>query len=542
MSDSVLGNLGDIVVASTNVGTVEPNSANVKKTSESPENKGFGPCDLTGPGADDVPEVGQQDVAVGTGPEETEPARSRFREVLERCLGEELGPKSNCQGENNTDGVNGVNTEGANHKIGLSVDAAVLSNAVMAGEKSGVKTAARSGISTVDLTETKQKQAAIEGESGKKAGQLHKVDAGYGKVVEGNPAEKGQLRATNQSEIGNQEQAKAGQDQVPVVNDADKEHALGVKLRAANGTTEVNTDMKVVPDEGKPAQNMIRHQVSEEGKMPESNKGVAGEPLKMQAEHTVRVGNDGQNETAPAALRAELKLRTARKSNAQGEELDAAQNQQKPVDGTDVAEASYFKAQIDNVAGVNGLGQHDVASGINAVAAKSQTMGNSVETPTGGVKNVGEQIIDSVAANLRGVDQEIRIMLNPPELGRVRIQFQQRGEEIVGWLQVEKAQTRYEVERGLPQIVAALQQNGVLIKRVEVTQNSFNDTGEHKNNTSDDYRGTGQGELGEQKFDGGGQETEEQNRATRQILTTDGQPHNSEESYKLGDDSINVYV
>ena len=540
MSNSVLGNLGDIVVASTNVGSVGPDSANVKKTSESPESKGFGPCDLTGPGADNVPEVDQQDVAVGTGPEETEPARSRFREVLERCLGEEPGPKSNCEGENNT---NGVNTEGARCKIGLSVDAAVLSNAVMAGEKSGVKTAARSGISTVDLTETKQKQTAIEGELGKKAGQLRKVDAGYGKVVEGNAPEKGQLRATNQSEIGNQKQAKAGQGQVSVVNDADKEHGLGVKLRAANGTTEVNADMKVVSDEGKPAQNMVRQQVSEEVKIPESNKVSVGEPLKMRAEHTVRVGNNGQNETASTPLRAELKLRTARKSNAQeGEEMNAVQNQQKLVDGADVAETSYFKAQIDNVAGVNGLGQHDVASGINAVAAKSQTMGNSVETPTGGVKNVGEQIIESVGANLRGVDQEIRIMLNPPDLGRVRIQFQQRGGEIVGWLQVEKAQTRYEVERGLPQIVAALQQNGILVKRVEVTQNSFNDAGEHKNNTSEDYHGTGQGELGEQKFNGGGQETEEQNRTKRQILATGEQSHGSTTFYEVGDDSINVYV
>ena len=459
MSGSVLGNIGDIVLTGKDAGAVGQNSANVKKNAESPEKKKYGPYDYGPENAGQVQGTEQQD-GYASESEALEKPRPRFREVLEKRIGEESGSKSKDV-QDNTDAVNGVNEKGTPSKTGFSADAAVLSSAVVAGEKGGVKTAAKGGISKVDLTENKQKRSTNQGQSGQKEGQLHKVQAGA-KMVEGNAPEKGPLRTANQSEIANQKQLKAGQDQVPAVNDADKEKGLGIKSRTANGANEVNADLKVVSDKTKPAQNMITRQVSEEGKMPGSNKELTPEPLKLRAEHTVRVGNDEQNKTPPMPLRAELKLRTAGKTNAKQGPIDAVQNQQKTLDGADVVETSQFKAQIENVVTANGLNQNnDGATGINAVTARSQTMGDSVEAPIGGVKNVGQQIIDNVAANIRGVDKEIRIMLNPPDLGRVRIQFQQRSEEIVGWLQVEKAQTRYDVERQIPQIVAGLQQNGV---------------------------------------------------------------------------------
>jgi flagellar hook-length control protein FliK len=544
MSNSALSNLSDIVVAGTNVGGVGSNSSDRKKASES-ENKEFGPCEFGAPNPDteEISAVKQQDIAGASGPEEAKSTRSRFREVLERRLGEESNTKSNCEGEDNT--------QGAHQRMELGGDAARLLNVVKAGEKGGVKTIAKCIVSVGDLVAAKQKRATVEGESGEKAGQLHKVDAGYVKVVEGNTAEAVPLTAKEQLGPENQEKAKAGQDKMAVENAGVKESGLEAKVRVARGAGEVhtnvekvNTEGKIVSDDEQPARRMFRQQVSEEGKVLEGNKGAESEPLKIQAEHTVRVRNEGQgqNETVPpAALRAELKLRTAREDIAKGEP-DALQNQQRFVNGTDVTEASYFRAQVNNVAGVNGLNQNDdVAGGINSIATRSQPMSNSVEA-TSGIKSVAEQIIGDIGANLRGVDQEIRIMLNPPDLGRVRIQFQQRGEEIIGWLQVEKAQTRYAVERELPQIVASLQQNGIPVRRVNVTQNSYNEPGEHKNNTSEDYHGTGQGELGEQSFNGGSQDNEEQTRATRQILTNGEQSNGSTALYEVGDDSINVYV
>jgi flagellar hook-length control protein FliK len=538
MSNTVLGNLGDIIASCTKTAGLGSNSVNVKKASENSEKKDFGSCSPEGPGGDNIMEVDRQGGPANSGQEATTPTRSCFKDVLKRRMGEESNQKCNCEGKDNN--------QGAYQRMVFAGDGSRLLNVSKDGDKSGIKTVSKSksAVSMGDLVTAKQKRAAVEGESGEKAGQLQKVDVGYGKVVEGNMAEAVPLRAKEQQGIANQETAKGGQDKMSVDNAGLKERGLEAKVRIARDASEVNTEGKIVSDDEKAVRSMFRRQFSEEGKVSEGDNSAVSEPLKIQAEHIVRVRKDGQgqNETVPTeALRAELKMRTARENVAKGESGDV-QNQQRFVKGTDVAEVSYVRAQGNNVAGVNGLSQNDdVAVGVNSIAARSQTMGSSVEA-TGGIKSVAEQIIGDIGANVRGVDHEIRIMLNPPDLGRVRIQFQQRGEEIIGWLQVEKAQTRYEVERELPQIVASLQQNGIPVRRVNVTQNSYNESGEHKNNTSEDYHGTGQGELGEKSFNGGGQENEEQTRATRQILTNGEQSKGSMPFYEVGDDRINVYV
>jgi len=536
MSNTVLGNLGDIIASGTKAAGVGSNSGNVKKASENFEKKDFGSFTPEGPGGDNIMEVERQGGPATSGQEGSKPTHSCFKEVLERRMGEESHTKCNCERKDNN--------QGAHQRMVFVGDGSRLLNVAKDGDKSGVKTVSKCAVSAGDLATSKQKRATVKGESGEKAGQLHKVDAGYGKVVEGSTAEAVPLRAKEQLGIANQETAKGGQDKMPVENAGVKERGLEAKVRIARGAGEVNTEGKIVSDDEKAVRSMFRRQFFEEGKVSEGNKSSVSEPLKVQAENIVRVRKEGQgqNETVPpAALRAEIKLRTARENVAKRESGDM-QNQQRSVKGTDIAEVSYVRAQGNNVAGVNVLSQNDdVAGGIKTIAAKSQTMGSSVEA-TGGIKSVAEQIIGDISANVRGVDQEIRIMLNPPDLGRIRIQFQQRGQEIVGWLQVEKAQTRYEVERELPQIVASLQQNGIPVRRVNVTQNSYNEPGEHKNNTSEDYHGTGQGELGEKSFNGGGQDNEEQTRATRQILTNGEQSKGSTPFYEVGDDRINVYV
>ena len=75
---------------------------------------------------------------------------------------------------------------------------------------------------------------------------------------------------------------------------------------------------------------------------------------------------------------------------------------------------------------------------------------------------------------------QITLRLNPPELGMVRIKFEEQENQISGLLQVSKAQTRYEVERTLPSIVQNLVDSGIQVKRLEVMltnqeqQQSFN--------------------------------------------------------------------
>jgi len=85
-------------------------------------------------------------------------------------------------------------------------------------------------------------------------------------------------------------------------------------------------------------------------------------------------------------------------------------------------------------------------------------------------KGISEQIQESIHSSLHRPDQQITIRLNPPELGTVSIKFQEQKDLITGLLEVSKVQTRYEIEQALPEIIRNLQDLGVQIKRLEVTQ------------------------------------------------------------------------
>ena len=82
--------------------------------------------------------------------------------------------------------------------------------------------------------------------------------------------------------------------------------------------------------------------------------------------------------------------------------------------------------------------------------------------------SVSEQIQESLRASLARPDQQITIRLNPPELGTVLIKFQEQDSQITGVLEVNKSQTRAEIQQALPEIVRSLQELGVNIRRLEV--------------------------------------------------------------------------
>ena len=82
--------------------------------------------------------------------------------------------------------------------------------------------------------------------------------------------------------------------------------------------------------------------------------------------------------------------------------------------------------------------------------------------------SISEQIQNSINSSLRQGDQQITVLLNPPELGKVCMKFQEHGDQITALLEVDKAQTRYEIQQALPQIVRNLADSGIQIKRLEV--------------------------------------------------------------------------
>lgn len=106
--------------------------------------------------------------------------------------------------------------------------------------------------------------------------------------------------------------------------------------------------------------------------------------------------------------------------------------------------------------------------------------------------NIGKQILESVQRSIsqQGTDQQITIRLNPPELGKVLIKFQQHNSELTGLMEVNKIQTRFEIEQTLPQIIRNLADAGINIKRIEVMLSN--------------EQQSGQGTLGNQSLQSGG--------------------------------------
>lgn len=84
--------------------------------------------------------------------------------------------------------------------------------------------------------------------------------------------------------------------------------------------------------------------------------------------------------------------------------------------------------------------------------------------------NVGKQVFESIQSSFSKEqrNQQITIQLNPPELGKVSIKFQEQNNQIIGLLEVSKTQTRVEVEQAIPEIVRNLQDSGIQIKRLDV--------------------------------------------------------------------------
>jgi flagellar hook-length control protein FliK len=117
-----------------------------------------------------------------------------------------------------------------------------------------------------------------------------------------------------------------------------------------------------------------------------------------------------------------------------------------------------------------------------AVPAKNakitNTMGQSSSSDVSA--DIGKQILESVQRSIsqQGTDRQITVRLNPPELGKVFIRFQQQNAELTGFMEVNKAQTRFEIEQALPQIIRNLADCGIQIKRLEVVLSNEQQSGQ----------------------------------------------------------------
>ncbi len=107
---------------------------------------------------------------------------------------------------------------------------------------------------------------------------------------------------------------------------------------------------------------------------------------------------------------------------------------------------------------------------VTRITAESATGTHApkISQATGAFGSVGEQLAESIQSSLQQGNKQIIIHLNPPELGKVSMRFQQDSEQISGLLEVSKPATKYEIQQALPQIIRNLSDSGIQVKRLEV--------------------------------------------------------------------------
>ena len=148
--------------------------------------------------------------------------------------------------------------------------------------------------------------------------------------------------------------------------------------------------------------------------------------------------------------------------------------------------------------------------------------------------DVSTQLQEHIHSSLRQGDQQITIRLNPPELGRVFVRFQEQENQIIGLLEVSKAQTRYEIEQAIPQIIRNLQDSGVQIKRLDVVLTNQPEQQPYKDQSLQD------GAYQPRGFSDG---KHSDNTSDNEWLTNDdGYQNIPEPQVQITDSSINVLI
>lgn len=108
--------------------------------------------------------------------------------------------------------------------------------------------------------------------------------------------------------------------------------------------------------------------------------------------------------------------------------------------------------------------------------------------------DIGKQILESIHNSLsqQSGDRQITVRLNPPELGKVFIKFQEQDAQLTGLLEVSKTQTRADIEQALPQIIRNLQDCGIQIRRLEVVLSNGEQSDQHALRDQSLHTGTDQ--------------------------------------------------
>ena len=161
------------------------------------------------------------------------------------------------------------------------------------------------------------------------------------------------------------------------------------------------------------------------------------------------------------------------------------------------------------------------------------------DTKMQAASSVVNQITQEINASMGAGRDQISIALDPPELGKVTIRFQQTAGEIVGIVEADKAQTRQEIAEEMPAIVRSLEDSGVAVKRVEVVLTEKGDQDALNNSGNEQYN------TGREGFtDGQASDDNTNTGSSKQLLGREYQNAGNSENYQnhVSDEAINMYI
>lgn len=120
-----------------------------------------------------------------------------------------------------------------------------------------------------------------------------------------------------------------------------------------------------------------------------------------------------------------------------------------------------------------------------------------------------EQVMASIRSATLGPEQRLTIRLNPAELGAVMIRFERDTTgQVTGLVQTERPEIRREIEKAVPELVSSLQQSGVNVRRVTVSEQPGSSNQQNsKHNDSQDVDAEDHRQLFEEtgrEYDGSG--------------------------------------
>jgi flagellar hook-length control protein FliK len=258
------------------------------------------------------------------------------------------------------------------------------------------------------------------------------------------------------------------------VNSGKSTDAPGVKPSAMNLNLTTVQDKKVEPEKLK-----LTAETDSETKKSQSNSNLSNPNSKQ----STPAGNDisGYN---------------VQKLNAASVQVTAGQTKDQSNSASNKSSSQGFEQMLSHNNSQTLIAEQTSAPAKNAAAANPQSQSSNNTSA-----DIGRQILESVQSSMsrQGTEQQITVRLNPPELGKVLIRFQQQDKELTGLMEVSKTQTRLEIEQALPQIIRNLADCGIQVRRLDVMLSNEQQTGQGPVPS-----GTGQGAFGNQSLQNGG--------------------------------------